>query len=166
MTDVRPPEVFEELYQREYRSVVAFAYSLCGSWGGAEELAQEAFLAAYREWDRIGAYLSPEAWLRRVVANRAASGWRRRGSEARALTKLAGRREEPLAAGIDHEFWTAVRALPDRQAQVVALHYLEDRSVDEIAAILELASGTVKVHLHRARLALAEALRLEVEDEF
>ena len=60
---------------------------------------------------------------------------------------------------------TAVRRLPDRQAHVVALHYLEDRLVAETAAILELAEGTVKAHLHKARLALARSLGLLAEAE-
>jgi RNA polymerase sigma-70 factor (ECF subfamily) len=51
-----------------------------------------------------------------------------------------------------------VRRLPKRQAQAVALHYLEDRSVEDIAAILECSTGTVKQHLHRARRRLAALL--------
>ena len=53
------------------------------------------------------------------------------------------------------EFWHAVRRLPKRQAQAVALHYLEDAPVAEIAAIMDCAENTVKVHLHRGRQALA-----------
>lgn len=50
----RPPESFEAFYQREYRVVVALAYGLSGSRVAAEELAQEAFLAAHRDWERVG----------------------------------------------------------------------------------------------------------------
>ncbi len=55
-------------------------------------------------------------------------------------------------------FWALVRQLPDRQAAAVALHYLEDRSVAQIADDLGIAEGTVKVHLSRGRAALAESL--------
>ena len=51
-----------------------------------------------------------------------------------------------------------MRALPRRQAQVVALFYVDDRSVADIALVLECAEGTVKAHLHKARGALAVAL--------
>ena len=61
-------------------------------------------------------------------------------------------------------FWSAVRSLPDRQAQIVALHYLDDRPVDEIAELLEIAPGTVKTQLHRARATLANRLRVDLED--
>ena len=58
-----------------------------------------------------------------------------------------------------------MRALPARQAQAVALHYLEDRSLAEIARILGCAEGTVKAHLHRGRRALADALRCTLDEE-
>ena len=63
------------------------------------------------------------------------------------------------------QFWAAVRALPERQAQCVALHYLEDRPVAEIATILEMAEGTVKSHMHRGRQALAHQLGLTHEED-
>jgi RNA polymerase sigma-70 factor (ECF subfamily) len=59
-------------------------------------------------------------------------------------------------------FWDEVRALPDRQAQVVALTYVEDLDADAIGEILGIAAATVRVHLSRARATLAN--RLEVEE--
>ena len=161
----RAPEAFEAFYDREYLAVVGLAYALSGSRWGAEDLAQEAFMAAHRDWARIGAYDNPGAWVRRVVANLSVSAFRRRVAETKALARIALGREEPLpdlAAG-DPEFWAAIRALPRRQAQVVALHYLEDRSVAEVAEILDVTPGTVKRHLHDGRSALAR--RLGSEDE-
>ena len=159
MTAAPAGDGLEELYRREYRSVVALGYALTGSRQAAEELAQDAFLDAHRAWDRIASYDDPAAWVRRVVANRAVSRVRRRVSEVRAVTRLAGRREDHAALPErDAEFWRHVRDLPRRQAQAVALHYLEDRSVCDIAGVLGISEETVKVHLHRGRKALAEAL--------
>jgi len=159
-------EDLQGLYRRHYRSVVALAYALSGSRGAAEELAQEAFLEAHRAWDRIGGYDDPGAWVRRVVVNRSVSRVRRRVAEAKALARLAGRRDLPAELP-DPEagFWEAVRRLPTRQAQAVALHYLEDRPVAEIAGILDISADTVKVHLHRGRRALAESLGCHVNEE-
>jgi len=154
------PEPFDRFYEREYRPVVALAYALSGSTSGVEDLAQEAFLVAYREWDRVGRYDDPGAWVRRVVANRSVSVWRRRVAELKALSRLVGRnRTAPTEMeSANEQVWKAVRRLPRRQAQVVALRYLEDRPVDEIAGILECSAGTVKQHLFRARKALAARL--------
>ncbi len=154
------PEPFDGFYRREYRKVVAFAYALSGSRTGVEDLAQDAFMAAFREWDRIGRYSDPGGWVRRVVANRSVSVWRRRMAELRALTRLGGApRFEPTGLeAATGEMWATVRRLPKRQAQVVALHYLEDRSVEDIAAVLECSAGSVKQHLFRARQTLARRL--------
>jgi RNA polymerase sigma-70 factor (ECF subfamily) len=51
-----------------------------------------------------------------------------------------------------------VRRLPARQAAAVALHYLEDRPVTEVASILGCAEGTAKAHLHKGRTNLAKLL--------
>lgn len=158
------PERFEDFYLREYLAVVGLAFALSGSRWAAEDLAQEAFIAAHRNWDRISTYDRPGAWVRRVVANLSVSAFRRRVAEAKALARIAfGQDAMPDFAAGDPEFWVAIRTLPPRQAQVVALHYLEDRSVAEIAEILAVTHGTVKRHLHDGRRSLARRLSLEEE---
>ena len=160
---VRGLEAFDRFYAREFPKMVSVAYALSGSRMAAEDLAQEAMVVAYRRWPEVGVLERPGGWVRRVVLNLAASGYQRRKAEARAVLRLAPLRGEPPAvlsteAG---EFWHAVRRLPKRQAQAVALHYLEDASVAEIAAIMDCAENTVKVHLHRGRQALAARLGAE-----
>ncbi len=87
----------------------------------------------------------------------------------RALTRLAGLRHEssplPELPCEAEEFWSKVRRLPKRQAQVIALHYLEDRPVAEIAEILECSPNTVKVHLHKGRQKLADRLGIQMGGE-
>jgi RNA polymerase sigma-70 factor (ECF subfamily) len=163
---VRSREAFETFYLNEYPAVVGLAYVLSGRSSTAEDLAQEAFLAAHINWDRIARYDEPGLWVRRVVANLSVSAFRRARSEARALARLLARRavKRPEFLPEDEEFWGAVRTLPRRQAQVVALHYLEDRPIVEIAAILGVAPGTVKKHLFEGRQTLARTLRLEEDD--
>ena len=159
-------ETFEEFYEREFPSVVRLAYALSGSRSGAEDLAQEAFLAAHRRWDRVGKYERADVWVRRVVANLSVSTFRRRMVEATAYARVALGIDEalPELSADDVEFWRAVRSLPRRQAQVIALRYVEDLPVAEVASILGTAEGTVKKHLHDGRRALARRLELE-EDE-
>lgn len=164
--DSVPGESFESVYRREFGSVVALAYALSGSRTAAEELAQDSFLAAYRRWEEIGGYEQPAAWVRRVCANRSTSFIRRRMSESRAVARLAERRVLPEQLPPDADaFWATVRRLPRRQAQVVALRYLEDLPVSEIAAVLECSEATVRVQLHRARKRLATLLGCDVDAE-
>jgi RNA polymerase sigma factor (sigma-70 family) len=153
---------FDDFYRREYRHVLGLAFVLTGNQWVAEDTAQDAFAAAFRGWRSIVAYDSPGAWVRRVTCNRAASVLRRRVREAKALMRLAGRMQTliELDEG-DAAFWQAVRRLPTRQAQVVALYYMEDYSVREIAEVLDCSEGTVKTHLSRARDAVARQLQLE-----
>ena len=167
---VRLPGPFEQFYLEEYASVVKLAYALSGSRAGAEDIAQEAFLRAYRDWDRVGSYEHQAAWVRRVAANLATSGLRRRLVEARALARLAGwaaNREpslDPLPPS-NADFWRAVRALPQRQAQAVALYYLEDLSIQQTAVVLDCAEGTVRAHLAKARRTLARRLHADAGEE-
>jgi len=159
--EVTPERVtFDAFWAGDHAAVLALAAALTGDWNVAEDLTQDAFGAAHRHWEEIE---NPAAWVRRVVANRAASHWRRRAREAAALTRLAARPVPVELAPEYDEFWTHVRALPRRQAQVIALHYVDDRSVAEIAAVLGIADGTVKATLSHARAALAKSLALEEE---
>jgi RNA polymerase sigma factor (sigma-70 family) len=134
----------------------------CRATGPGPRTSPKAFLRAHRDWPRVGGYRYPGAWVRRVAVNLATSAVRRRLIEARALGRLWARQEPALAelpaSGTD--FWRAVRSLPRRQVQAVALHYLEDLPVAEIARVLGCAEGTVKAHLHHGREALGRRLAL------
>lgn len=147
---------FASWYRAQVRAVVGLAIALTGDPVAGEDLAQEAFARALREWDRIQ---DPDAWVRRVVANLAASRWRRRGRRRIALQRLAARqRPSELPDSADPSFWAAVRSLPSPQALAVSLFYVEDRSVAEIARLLDRPEGTVTSLLHRARQRLAAIL--------
>jgi RNA polymerase sigma-70 factor (ECF subfamily) len=124
---------------------------------GARGPRLDVFLRAYLDWPRIR---RPAAWVRKVTVRRAGRAARRRLLEARALARLLAGRGPAVAElpVLDAEVWRAVRALPRGQAQVIALRYVVDASVAEIAETLGLAEGTVKAQLHRGRQALAARL--------
>lgn len=154
-------ELFDHFYWREYRAVLAFAHVLTGRPGWSEDLTQEAFLAAYRRWERID---NPEAWIRTVVANKARSWWRRRYLEASALARMGTgpmTTVDRLPVESEH-FWAEVRRLPRMQALAIALFYVEDRSTAEVAKILGCSGSTARVHLARGRKTLAR--RIDAED--
>lgn len=156
---------FDVFALAQRRALVAFAWTLTGDIGIAEDVVQDALHATWEAWDRDGGIDHPEAWARRVVANRAVDRVRRAVRERKALGLVGARPDQTVELPTtDHEFWDAVRTLPERQAQAIALHYLEDRPVAEIAEILGCAPATVKVHLHRGRRALADALAPATEE--
>ena len=149
---------FDDFYARELPRLVALARGLCPA-TVAEDVAQEAMLVAYRRWREISELERPDLWVRRTCANLAVSQFRRRLVELRATARLAGRRQPPdELSDASEEFWTAVRSLPQRQAQAAALRYVYDMPVAEIAATLRTSQGTVKQHLSRARQTLAARL--------
>ena len=156
---------FPAFYEAEYRRMVRLAVALVGRWDVAEELVQDAFVTLHGRWDQVSNYESPEGWLRRVVVNRSMSALRRRAVEMRLVGRLSRVRERHAdAAQVDDEIWQAVAALPKRQAQVIALMFVDDLSVSEIAAVLECEENTVRTHLRRARQSLAARLGLEDEE--
>lgn len=156
---------FDRFYQEHYRPLLRMAYVLCGNRQLAEDLVQEGFLVAFRRWDVVGTYQYPEAWIRRVVANRAASSWRRAYAEAGALLRLRGSRDsQGELAESTATFWERVRSLPRSQAQALVLFYMDGYSTAEIARVLGCADSTARVHLHKGRQALRRKLGLEEEE--
>lgn len=151
---------FADLFRSEHPRLVALVTALTGDRALAEDVAQEALLRAFREWDRIADYERPGAWVRRVAVNLATSAGRRRRSERRALTRVAAR-PQPTAddpAANPSDLWARVRDLPARQATALVLFYVGDASVADVARTMECAEGTAKALLHQGRTALAARL--------
>ena len=155
---------FDNFYRAEYGRMLALGVALTGDRAAAEDLVQDAFVSANRQWVRIGTYDSPAGFVRRAIINRSRSRFRRRSREAAALARVAAEPVVDADGFVDTDaFWAAVRALPVQQMRCVVLRYVEDLDTAGIAAVLECAEPTVRVHLHRARLTLAVTLGLEAE---
>lgn len=152
---------FEPFYRREYHHIVAVARAFSPDRSAAEDLAQEAFAAAHRNWDRVSRYEDPRAWVCRVLINKATSLRRRLGAERRAIQKAGHDPRRGVVNDLSlptEEVWNEVRALPRRQQQAVVLHYVGQLTTDEIADAMGCSAGAVKSHLHRARLVLKDRL--------
>lgn len=155
---------FEAFYRREYAGAVRLAFTLTGRRDLAEELTQDTFLACLRHWDQVSGYDDPTGWVRRVLTNRSISSGRRHLTELRLLVKLRRERAgSPSLSEPSHRLWDAVRRLPKRQAQVLALAFAEDLDVRQIATTLGIGEETVRTHLRRGRVAIAA--RLEEEQD-
>ena len=162
---------YESLYRRELRVLTALGVTLTGSRESGADLAHEALLRAFRAWPTVRNLDRPGAWVRRVLINLARDAYRRSVRERDAVRRLgpAGSVEAgtfEVGSSVDAPFWVAVRALPERQRVAVALRYLDDLSIDEIADVVQVTAGTVKSSLFAARKSLAGTLGAqEVDDD-
>ena len=153
--DVSPAALLAEVFHGSYRRLVVQLYGVTGDLGEAEDVVQEAFVRASASLARFAQADNPEAWLRTVALNlhrnrvRKLRGWVR----ARRVAESARPAELP---GLDEhlDVVRALRRLPAQHREVLALHYLADLPVVEVAAALQLPEGTVKSRLARARAAL------------
>jgi RNA polymerase sigma-70 factor (sigma-E family) len=117
-----------------------------GDAGLAEELAQEALIRLCQHWPRVRRMERPAGWLTRVALNLARSSWRRKAAERRALARCGPPMQESLDPDVALTLAVrqAVAALPERQRRALVLRYYAQRSVEEAAADMGCAEGTVK----------------------
>ena len=134
----------ELLYRAQFRQFERVARAITGDRDSALEAVQEGFADALRragQWAGTGPL---EGWVWRCVVNRARKARRRPAAELPA--------DEPAASGghQDAELAARLAALPERQRLVVFLRYFADLEYREIAAALEIETGTVSATLHAA----------------
>jgi RNA polymerase sigma-70 factor (ECF subfamily) len=156
-SDLRDGTVLRDVFDASYRRLVVQLYGVTGSLDEAEDLVQEAFVRAAASGRRFLAVDNPEAWLRTTAVNAHRSRWRKLVNGRRAHARMLPPRDP---AGLEQhlELIDALRSLPEAQRQVIALHYLADLPVDQIAEELGVKTGTVKSRLSRGREALAVLL--------
>lgn len=142
-----------DLYDAERDAMVRLAHLLTGSPAVAEDVVHDAFLKLHAVLDDVA---QPGAYLRRTVINLCHSHHRRAGVERRWRDRQPPP-EVVLPPDVD-DTWRAVRALPDRQREVLVLRFHLDMKVDDIAAALGIPPGTVKSTIHRGLATLAEGI--------
>jgi RNA polymerase sigma-70 factor (sigma-E family) len=144
--------------------LLRFAYLITRDHGRAEEAVQDALVAAYSRWSRIGA--DPDAYVRRCIINADISRWRRffrRETPVDDPDLLAG---PELGSSVDYAVahaekdavWTLCASLPTRQRAAVILRYYEGLPDAEIAEILDCSASTVRSQIHRALASLRTTL--------
>ncbi|MGY0007661.1 SigE family RNA polymerase sigma factor [Micromonospora sp. I033] len=167
---MRDVNSFDDFYRSTSGRALRYGCAVAGDPGEAQDLVQEAYARAWRQWGKLATHPAPEAWLRLVINRLATDRWRR----LRGWRIAASRTGPPDDVGPPGEDTVllvgALRQLPARYRQALALHYLFDLSVEEIAREAAVPTGTVKSWLSRGRARLAELLpgvadeQLEVND--
>jgi RNA polymerase sigma-70 factor (sigma-E family) len=152
----------EELYAGHYRRLVRLSVLLVRDVETAEEVVQDAFVAMHGRWRRLRDPEKGLAYLRQAVVNRSRSVLRHRAVERRhspePVLDVAGADEGALATERRAEVLDALRSLPERQREVLALRYYLDLSEAQIAETLGISRGAVKSHASRGAASLRHLL--------
>ena len=164
-------EAFDQLARRHARRAFAIAYRILRHTQDAEDLVQEAFIAAL---DAIGSFdpARPFApWFFKIVVNRALNAVSARSTRERHVTVTHLWADDAAAAEFDpaerseiqSRFQQALAQLSSQQRLIVELSDVDGRSSSEIGEMLDLPRGTVRWHIHQARKILRAALANLIE---
>ena len=157
-------EALEALFRLHWPAAFRTAYYIVHDAAAAEDIAQEAFLAAVRALDRFDARRPFAPWINRIVVNRAIDHSRSRALRREVGAELAEAAEAPAPdERISDDLMRALAALGAEQRAVVVLRYLLDWTPGEIANALSIPRGTVNSRLRRALDRLAAVLE-EADD--
>jgi RNA polymerase sigma-70 factor (ECF subfamily) len=157
----RDTDGFDELYASTSSRLLRYAYALTGDLADAQDVVQETYVRAWRHWRQVAAHPAPEAWLRLTASRLATDRYRRLAGLRRAVTRSG---PTPPAGPPSEDavlLAAALLRIPADQRRALALHYLLDLPVADIAVELGAPIGTVKSWLSRGRIALAAELTTE-----
>jgi RNA polymerase sigma-70 factor (ECF subfamily) len=154
-------EALTGLYATHWKRAHRAAYLVVHDGAAAEDIAQDAFLAAIDALDRFDRRRPFGPWLHRIVVNRAID-WGRREALRRSVDDPASQPDAPLPPeAIGEDMMEALAQLPIEQRAVVVLRYLLDYTPGEVARMLDLPRGTVNSRLRRALDRLGALLEVE-----
>ena len=147
-------EAFEAFFHAIFPRAVGVANRILANITAAEDVAAEALARAYSDWKNIVDLPYRDGWVLRVTTNVALDTARRK----RPSLEVMQPPDLEEAATSRVVLSMAIRALPRRQREIVAMRHLAGMSEAEVASALGIAPGTVKAHGHRAMMSLRERL--------
>jgi RNA polymerase sigma-70 factor (ECF subfamily) len=149
-------EAFETLLADHQDRVFRLCYSMLGDRAQAEDAAQESFLRIWKSLDRYRGESALGTWIFSITRNVCLTAIAKRRKTAQIEDAARARPEPPQQ---ERDMLRLVTQLPDNYRQVVMLFYMEEKSYEEVARLLNLPLGTVKTYLHRARKQLATIVK-------
>jgi RNA polymerase sigma-70 factor (ECF subfamily) len=153
-------DAFDGIVQRWQRRMINLAWRFCRDRMTAEDMAQDAFVRAFRALHTFRGESAFSTWMMTVAMNSFRSWLRDRGPLPAAvdLARMAAVRRDPVAGLEDEQRASAVRdmvrTLPPRYREAIVLYYFEEMNLADTARILGIAEGTLKARLHRGRALL------------
>lgn len=160
-------EAFSELARRHERIVYNLAFRFMREPSLAEDMAQEAFLKAYRLLNGFRGDCSFSTWLYRVTCSVCLTELhrRKRRGEVELTPAYAGRAatDPDETSDVPDLIRRCVTKLPERYASIITLYYLNEMPYEAIAESLNIPMGTLKTWMHRARLQLRKIVEKEMK---
>jgi RNA polymerase sigma-70 factor (sigma-E family) len=166
---------FAEFYLTSRDGCLRAVYASVGDRLLAEDLVAEAFARAWASWRKVARHPAPQAWVVRTALNTHVSWWRRRRREVTwdgqdavpdaASVVTSAYAETDAVTLLDEQVLAALRELPTRQREVIALRIFLDLDTETTARTLGIAPGTVTAHLSRATATLRGRLALSIGQE-
>jgi RNA polymerase sigma-70 factor (sigma-E family) len=148
---------FAEFYRDNRDACLRAVVAGLGDRQVADDLVAEAFTRAWASWPKVSRHPAPQGWVVRTALNTGVSWWRRRRRE-QALGDHDSVSPADTSDSVDAAVLAALRRLPGRQREVVALRVFLDLDTDTTARLLGVAAGTVRAHLSRALTSLRRDL--------
>jgi RNA polymerase sigma-70 factor (ECF subfamily) len=160
----RYQEAFDRLLPEFQNKVFRLAYAMLGDAALAEDMAQEVFIRIWKALPGFRGKSALSTWIYAITRNTCLTALKKGAAKRESSLEepnVARQTEEagvPPARHGEIDVLRFLSQLPERHRQVLRLYYMEERSYEEVAHLLEWPMGTVKTYLHRARKELAEAV--------
>lgn len=157
-------EAFDGLLPEFQNKVFRLAYAMLGDAALAEDMAQEVFIRIWKALPGFRGQSALSTWIYAITRNTCLTALKKGAAKRESsleepnVARAAEEAGVPPARHAEIDVLRFLDQLPERHRQVLRLYYMEEKSYEEVASLLEWPMGTVKTYLHRARKELAEAV--------
>lgn len=159
-------EAYGELVDRYYKGLHNHLYQMLKDSDEAEDMAQEAFIKAFRSLKGYDSKYAFSTWLYRIATNEALKHLRRkRHVSLDSIPELPDNYDPGAALRLEareEEVRLAISRIPLKYQTVISLHYWNSMKYEEIAVVMEVPVGTIKTWLHRAKTTVKEELEKDL----
>lgn len=173
-------QAYKRLMQKYHDAIFNFIFKMVRERQQVEDLTQEAFIKAFSSLKNFNDEYAFSTWLYKIATNNSIDFIRKRKLQMYSIDKPIESKDSDYTFELPDESYEAdkelisgqktrllneaIAKLPEKYKQVIRLRHVEERSYEEIAAILKLPIGTVKAHIFRAREVLYRSLRDKIRN--
>jgi RNA polymerase sigma-70 factor (ECF subfamily) len=173
-------QAYKRLMQKYHDAIFNFIFKMVRERHQVEDLTQEAFIKAFSSLKNFNDEFAFSTWLYKIATNNSIDFIRKRKLQMYSIDKPIESKDSDYTFELPDETYEAdkdlinsqktrllneaIAKLPEKYKKVIRLRHVEEKSYEEIAAILKLPIGTVKAHIFRAREVLYRSLRDKIRN--